>query len=302
MKKNNSQEKVVLYDERALKAVSKTIPGYFDDVSEIIEILISNGIPALNISDSANKSDILLKAFLDIKSGNIKPKFDNQWEKSMKLGERYISRIIEEFVHPWSLKGDNQKVEELSGRLQNIVTHDDLGCYKFGKTYRIFEKGEYEVAEELRQGDMQDSKLDLLDGNDAAAREARDRERLINYKKTQTESECDLVRKEGIFYYKGKDLKLQEGYAYVKAFIVLFENVDENGFCSYANLKKAFKKKYPDDFKGISRMKKTFNSWMQGMLTDKINGFPRKVRQAQLVEVVRGEGLKFNNKKSRNPE
>ena len=107
-----------------------------------------------------------------------------------------------------------------------------------------------------------------------------------------------ITNKGEIFYYKGKELKLQERYDYVKAFFILYENVDEEGYCSYKGYQKGYKKKYPNDYKKRPQNLRDFTTWAQKMLTEKKNGFLRKVGNDELIESRRGEGFVFKNMKS----
>ncbi len=182
------QENVILYDEKVLKVLAKVIAEYFI-VPEIAEILILKDIPKSRINNSENGFEILIKVFLDIKENRIKLKIENKMEKISLSGERHISRIIEEFLHPLSHSGDTKRIQEFSDKIQNIVTHDNLSCYRWGKSFRIFEKGEYEITEELRQEELQEENYDLLYENDKAAQQMAFKERLTKTEKNALDIE-----------------------------------------------------------------------------------------------------------------
>jgi len=103
------------------------------------------------------------------------------------------------------------------------------------------------------------------------------------------------ITKEGdTFLYSGDDMELNPTYGYVRAFIVLFDLVGpDEGFCSYENFEKAFKKKYPKVYRA---QQDGFKKWAQKQLTERDKNILKRTHP-ELIKTREGKGFEFRNKK-----
>jgi hypothetical protein len=89
-------------------------------------------------------------------------------------------------------------------------------------------------------------------------------------------------------------MELNPTYGYVRAFIVLFDLVGpDEGFCSYENFEKAFKKKYPKVYRA---QQDGFKKWAQKQLTERDKNILKRTHP-ELIKTREGKGFEFRNKK-----
>jgi len=110
-----------------------------------------------------------------------------------------------------------------------------------------------------------------------------------------------ITKKNDDFYYKGKYLDISKTAEYYQVFSSLFAKLPNGGEISYKELGKEIQSRIQ---KTKSKDDDEMRKFIQGNLTDASNGFVRYAKLPAnedngkpLIEVIRGSGVRFNNKR-----
>lgn len=116
-----------------------------------------------------------------------------------------------------------------------------------------------------------------------------------------------LIEKDarGNYFYDGQKIEVSTEPIYYKAFDILFSNVDQDGFLSYADIEKELVRRdvppSKDDATRNKRINNVLKNEQDGFFRfAKVNGKTLKNKTldgSPLIKMLRGKGVQFNNPK-----
>lgn len=125
---------------------------------------------------------------------------------------------------------------------------------------------------------------------------------VLNHKYEDGKPNTNYITQKGDdFYYKGQYLKLSKNAEYYPVFCSLFAKLPDGGEVTYKELAEEIHSRLP---RTKGKTDEEMRKFIQGNLTDSSNGFvryakipPTEDNSKPLIEIIRGAGVRFNNRR-----